>query len=106
MKHRYIVVEGPIGCGKTSLANKLAERIGATTLLEDAAANPFLPQFYRDMRRQTGLLMDGDKPAGGIWNLDAENRVPPKQGLSAPPAPKAWRRSSVGAMIPPQAKTT
>jgi len=49
--HRYIVVEGPIGCGKTSLANRLAERMGATTLLEDAAANPFLPQFYRDMRR-------------------------------------------------------
>jgi len=51
MKHRYIVVEGPIGCGKTSLANKLAQRLGATTLLEDAAANPFLPQFYRDMKR-------------------------------------------------------
>ena len=51
MKHRYIVIEGPIGCGKTSLANRLAERIGATTLLEDAAANPFLPLFYRDMRR-------------------------------------------------------
>ena len=51
MKHRYIVVEGPIGCGKTSLATKLAQRMGATTLLEDAAANPFLPQFYRDMKR-------------------------------------------------------
>jgi len=51
MKHRYIVVEGPIGCGKTSLANRLAQRMGATTLLEDAAANPFLPQFYRDMKR-------------------------------------------------------
>ena len=51
MKHRYIVVEGPMGCGKTSLANKLAERLNATTLLEDAQANPFLPQFYRDMRR-------------------------------------------------------
>ena len=51
MKHRYLVVEGPIGCGKTSLAKRLAERTGATTLLEDAAANPFLAQFYRDMRR-------------------------------------------------------
>jgi deoxyribodipyrimidine photolyase-related protein len=30
--------------------------------------------FYRDMRRQTGLLMDGDKPVGGQWNYDAENR--------------------------------
>ena len=51
MKHRYLVVEGPIGCGKTTLANRLAQRLGAATLLEDAGANPFLPQFYRDMRR-------------------------------------------------------
>jgi deoxyguanosine kinase len=51
MKHRYIVVEGPIGCGKTSLAGKLALKMGASTLLEDAASNPFLAQFYRDMRR-------------------------------------------------------
>lgn len=51
MKHRYVVVEGPIGCGKTSLATKLAARLNAATLLEDPAANPFLAQFYRDMRR-------------------------------------------------------
>ena len=50
MKHRHIVVEGPIGCGKTSLAHTLAERLGATPLLEDPKANPFLPHFYRDMR--------------------------------------------------------
>ncbi|WP_221793261.1 cryptochrome/photolyase family protein [Aquisediminimonas sediminicola] len=30
--------------------------------------------FYRDMRRQTGLLMDGDQPVGGKWNFDADNR--------------------------------
>ena len=51
MKHRHIVVEGPIGCGKTSLANRLAQRLGAGTLLEDPKANPFLTLFYRDMRR-------------------------------------------------------
>ena len=51
MKHRYVVVEGPIGCGKTSLAQKLGQRLGAAMLLEDPKANPFLPQFYRDMRR-------------------------------------------------------
>src|SRR5687767_13519250 len=51
MKHRHLVVEGPIGCGKTSLAGRLAQRLGATTILEDPKANPFLPLFYRDMRR-------------------------------------------------------
>jgi len=51
VKHRYVVVEGPIGCGKTSLAQKLAHRLGASLVLEDPTANPFLPQFYRDMRR-------------------------------------------------------
>ena len=51
MKHRHIVVEGPIGCGKTSLARRLAERLGAEVILEDPKANPFLAQFYRDMRR-------------------------------------------------------
>ncbi len=51
MNKRYIVVEGPIGCGKTTLATRLAERLNASKLLEDPAANPFLAQFYRDMRR-------------------------------------------------------
>ena len=51
MKHRHIVVEGPIGCGKTSLANRLAERLNADVILEDPKANPFLPLFYRDMKR-------------------------------------------------------
>ena len=51
MKNRYVVVEGPIGCGKTSLAKRLGQRLNATTLLEDPAANPFLPLFYHDMRR-------------------------------------------------------
>ncbi|MEO5694632.1 MAG: deoxynucleoside kinase [Usitatibacter sp.] len=51
MKHRHIVVEGPIGCGKTSLAMRLAQKLNADALLEDAASNPFLPNFYRDMRR-------------------------------------------------------
>jgi deoxyadenosine/deoxycytidine kinase len=51
VKHRYVVVEGPIGAGKTSLAMRLAERMNAATLLEDPKSNPFLAQFYRDMRR-------------------------------------------------------
>ncbi len=50
-KYRHIVVEGPIGAGKTSLARKLSERFGARLVLEDPAANPFLERFYRDARR-------------------------------------------------------
>jgi deoxyguanosine kinase len=50
-KYRYIVVEGPIGAGKTSLARLLAEKIGSTPLLEDPGANPFLPGFYQDSAR-------------------------------------------------------
>lgn len=51
MKHRYIVIEGPIGCGKTSLAHKLAQHLDANLLLEDPGSNPFLGSFYQDMRR-------------------------------------------------------
>ena len=48
---RYIVVEGPIGVGKTSLVDLLSERLGARKLLEVAEDNPFLPNFYKDPRR-------------------------------------------------------
>ena len=48
---RYIAVEGPIGAGKTSLAQRLAERLGADTLFEQPAENPFLARFYQDMTR-------------------------------------------------------
>ena len=43
--------------------------------------------FYRQMRSDTGLLMDGDKPAGGRWNFDAENRKPVKADLFMPRPP-------------------
>ncbi|MGA9852684.1 MAG: deoxynucleoside kinase [Gammaproteobacteria bacterium] len=47
-RSRYLVVEGPIGVGKTSLAQLLAETFGAEMLLERADENPFLERFYRD----------------------------------------------------------
>jgi deoxyadenosine/deoxycytidine kinase len=50
-RYRYIVVEGPIGAGKTSLTYKLAERLDADTLLENARDNPFLPRFYQEPKR-------------------------------------------------------
>jgi deoxyguanosine kinase len=48
--HRYIVVEGAIGVGKTSLARKLAATLGAQTVLEQADENPFLERFYKNPR--------------------------------------------------------
>lgn len=40
--------------------------------------------FYREMRKKYNILMDGDKPEGGKWNYDTENRKPPKEGLEFP----------------------
>ncbi|KPP82817.1 MAG: deoxyribodipyrimidine photolyase-related protein [Oceanicaulis sp. HLUCCA04] len=40
--------------------------------------------FYREMRRETGLLMDGDEPEGGQWNFDAENRKALPAGVRIP----------------------
>ena len=49
-ERRYIVVEGPIGVGKTSLARRLADSFVAELLLEKAEENPFLARFYDDPR--------------------------------------------------------
>ena len=50
-KYRYVVVEGPIGVGKTSLARRFAQHIGAAELLEKPLENPFLARFYQDPPR-------------------------------------------------------
>lgn len=50
-KYRFIVIEGPIGVGKTTLARRFAEHFHSRLLLEDAAANPFLAKFYHDPAR-------------------------------------------------------
>ncbi|MGB7655246.1 MAG: cryptochrome/photolyase family protein [Novosphingobium sp.] len=44
--------------------------------------------FYREMRRKTGLLMEGNQPEGGRWNFDTENRSGPPAGLRGPALPR------------------
>lgn len=46
----FIVIEGPIGVGKTSLVQRLADRLGCPSLLERAEENPFLERFYHNAR--------------------------------------------------------
>jgi deoxyadenosine/deoxycytidine kinase len=48
--HRFVVVEGPIGVGKTSLARRLAQSYGSELVLEQSEDNPFLERFYRNPR--------------------------------------------------------
>lgn len=50
-KYRYVVVEGPIGVGKTSLARRLAQHMDASLLLEKPDHNPFLAKFYENPAR-------------------------------------------------------
>ncbi len=47
----YIVIEGPIGVGKTSLAKRLAATYNTELMLESPAENPFLPHFYEDPQK-------------------------------------------------------
>ena len=51
MKHSYLVIEGNIGAGKTTLVNLLAERYKGKKVLEGFSDNPFLPKFYEDPQR-------------------------------------------------------
>jgi len=48
--HKFIVVEGPIGVGKTSLAKRLCTSLGAQAVFEQAGQNPFLERFYKNPR--------------------------------------------------------
>lgn len=51
MEYNYLVIEGNIGAGKTSLATRLAEETNAKLILEQFAENPFLPKFYKEPDR-------------------------------------------------------
>ena len=51
MDNKFIVIEGNIGAGKTSLSHKIAEEYNAKLILEQFANNPFLPKFYEDQEK-------------------------------------------------------
>ncbi len=78
-KYRYIVVEGPIGAGKTSLARRLSEHVGKSLLLEDPDSNPFLARFYEDQRRyalatQLFFLFQRAQQVAGLKQIDLFDR--------------------------------
>ncbi len=77
---RYIVIEGPIGVGKTSLVRLLAKEFGARPILEKADDNPFLPQFYQDRKKyalQTQLffLLNRFQQQKEIAQFDLFNQI-------------------------------
>ena len=79
-KCRYVVVEGPIGAGKTSLARQLATHLGADALLERPEDNPFLARFYEDMARfalptQLHFLFQRVDQLRGVGQLDMFRRA-------------------------------
>ncbi|MEO5698996.1 MAG: deoxynucleoside kinase [Casimicrobiaceae bacterium] len=79
-KCRYIVVEGPIGAGKTSLARQLAAHLHGEELLERPEDNPFLARFYEDMERfalptQLTFLFQRLDQLRGVGQFDMFRRV-------------------------------
>jgi len=71
----WIVVEGPIGVGKTTLARRLAEHLEAQLLLEEPERNPFLAGYYRDPRRyalptQLAFLLDRSRQLDAVAQPD------------------------------------
>jgi deoxyguanosine kinase len=78
-KCRYVVVEGPIGAGKTSLARVLASYLAGDALLEAPDENPFLARFYSDMPRfalptQLNFLFQRVDQVRGLTQLDLFRR--------------------------------
>jgi deoxyguanosine kinase len=79
-KCRYIVVEGPIGAGKTSLARQLAAQVSGEELFERPEDNPFLARFYEDMARfalptQLTFLFQRADQLRGVGQFDMFRRA-------------------------------
>ncbi len=80
VEHRYIVVEGPIGVGKSSLTNLLAERFHARRVMEVVEENPFLSSFYGDrdkfaFQTQMFFLLSRFKQQQELFQQDLFNSV-------------------------------
>jgi len=77
---QYIVIEGPIGVGKTSLAKLLAEEFNARCVLEKSEENPFLSHFYKDRKKyafqtQVFFLLNRFQQQREIGQLDLFNQI-------------------------------
>ncbi|MBS3906257.1 MAG: deoxynucleoside kinase [Syntrophaceae bacterium] len=80
MMFQYIVIEGPIGVGKTSLTRLLAKEFNARLILEKPEENPFLSQFYRDRKKyafqtQIFFLLNRFQQQREIAQFDLFNQV-------------------------------
>ena len=79
LDYRYLAIEGPVGAGKTALAERLALRLDATAILEDAD-NPFLADFYQDrpgsaFQAQLFFLLNRHRQLSGLRQTDLFSQV-------------------------------
>jgi deoxyadenosine/deoxycytidine kinase len=79
LDYRYVAIEGPVGAGKTALAERLALRLDATAVLEDAD-NPFLADFYQDrpgsaFQAQLFFLLNRHRQLSGLRQTDLFSQV-------------------------------
>jgi len=79
LDYRYLAIEGPVGAGKTALAERLALRLDATAILEDAD-NPFLADFYEDrpgsaFQAQLFFLLNRHRQLSGLRQTDLFSQV-------------------------------
>jgi deoxyadenosine/deoxycytidine kinase len=75
----YIAVEGPIGVGKTTLVQRLAEQFSAKVMIEIVEENPFLPDFYREpdkfaFQTQLFFLLSRYRQQQELWQPDLFHR--------------------------------
>jgi deoxyguanosine kinase len=79
LEYRYLAIEGPVGVGKTALAERLAAREDATAILEDGD-NPFLADFYQDrpgaaLQTQLFFLLNRHRQLAGLRQTELFSQV-------------------------------